>query len=105
MTLTSEQRVDAGTAAIGAAFGIGASVGGGIGEGAGDMAAMGAGLARRMKRPVMPFTLPPGIITATTVGSFIDSPDQFGPPTGWFWDVVALTAFGFTAGTLGVSKN
>lgn len=84
---------------------IGAGLGGGIGEGAADYAAMGAGLARARRRPVMPFNLPPGILTATAVGSYIDLTDQWGPPTGWFWDITALSAFGFTAGTIGVSKN
>jgi hypothetical protein len=57
----------------------------------------------------MPFNLPPGIISASTtgiaVGSFLDLPRQFGPPTGWFWDITALSAQGFTAGAIGVSKN
>lgn len=105
----SEQATDAGTAAIGASFGIGAGLGGGIGEGAADMAAIGAGLARARRRPFMPFNLPPGILSATTtglaVGSFLDLPQQFGPPNGWFWDITALTAYGFTAGAIGVSKN
>jgi hypothetical protein len=97
---------DAGTAAIGLSFGAGAALGGGIGQGAADAAGTAAGLPRRRAcRPVMPFTLPPGILTATSVGSYLDLPGQFGPPTGWFWDVLALTAYGFTAGTIAVSKN
>jgi hypothetical protein len=99
------QPTDAGTAAIGLAFGVGASAGGGIGEGAGEMAAFGAGLQRRMRRQAMPFNLPPGLLSATAVGSFLDLPQQFGPPTGWFWDITALSAFGFTAGTIAISKN
>lgn len=101
----TEQRTDAGTAAIGAAFGIGASAGGGIGEGAGDMAALGAGMGRRLRRQVMSFNLPPGLLSSAAVGSYLDLPAQFGPPLGWFWDITALTAFGFTAGSIGVSKN
>lgn len=98
-------QTDAGMAAIGAAFGI--SVGGGLGDGAEDAAMDGASLLPRRKicRPVMPFALPPGMMTTTTLGSFLDLPDQFGPPTGWFWDILALSAAGFTAGTIGVSKN
>lgn len=103
----SEMSADAGVAAIGASFGIGAAVGGGLGPGAGmaaDDAANGT-LRRVCKRPVMPFPLPPGLLSKTTVGSFLDLPGQFGPPTGWFWDITALTAFGFTAGAIGVAKN
>lgn len=97
---------DAGVAAIGASFGVGAQIGGGLGAGAAEAADGAAGLiARRPLRLVMPFPLPPGILTSTSVGSYLDLPAQFGPPSGWFWDVVALSAFGFTAGALGVSKN
>jgi hypothetical protein len=53
----------------------------------------------------MPFNLPPGLLTGTSVGSYLDLPQQFGPPTGWFWDILSLTATGFTAGTIAVSKN
>lgn len=91
--------------AIGASFGIGASIGGGLGDGAADMAASAAGIRRAPKRPVMPFNLPPGLLTATTVGSFLDLPAQFGPPSGWFWDITALSAYGFTAGSIAVTKN
>lgn len=91
--------------AIGASFGIGAAIGGGIGEGSDLMAAGAAGLARARKRPVMSINLPPGLLTATAVGSFLDLPPQFGPPTGWFWDVTALSAYGFTAGAIAVTKN
>jgi hypothetical protein len=102
----SDQPTDAGTAAIGLAFGVGASAGGGIGEGAGDMAAFGAGLQRRLRRQAMPFNLPPGLIAAGAgVGVFLDLPPQFGPPTGWFWDITALSAYGFTAGSIAISKN
>lgn len=94
---------DNGMLAIGARFGIAA--GAGIGEGAAGIAASAAGMLPVRKRAVFPFAFPPGILTATTVGSFLDLPDQFGPPTGWFWDVMALTAYGFTAGALAVSKN
>jgi hypothetical protein len=93
-------------AAIGASFGITASAGGGLGEGATDAAMDGAGIPRRrLVRAVMPFNLPPGLLTATTVGSFLDLPQQFGPPTGWFWDITALSASGFTAGAIAVTKN
>ena len=91
--------------AIGASFGIGASLGGGIGQGAAAAAADAAGMPRPCKRPVMPFNLPPGLLTATAVGSYLDLPAQFGPPTGWFWDVLALTAYGFTSGSIAVTKN
>jgi hypothetical protein len=103
--MMSQQQTDDAMGAIGASFGIGASIGGGIGEGA-DTAALGAaGLVRARKRPIIPFNLPPGLLTATAVGSFLDLPAQFGPPTGWFWDIAALTAYGFTAGALAVTKN
>lgn len=97
---------DDGLIAIGARFGIGAAVGAGLGPGAADAAASAAGmLPVRCRRPVFPFNLPPAILTVTTVGAFLDMPHQFGPRTGWFWDVTALTASGFTAGAIGVSKN
>lgn len=91
--------------AIGASFGIGASVGGGVGEGAADAAASAAGFPRRLCRPAMPFNLPPGLLSATAVGSYLDLPAQFGPPSGWFWDITALTAYGFTAGSIAVTRN
>jgi hypothetical protein len=90
--------------AIGARFGIGASVGGGIGEGAADMAASAAGLVYR-KPPIRTFSLPPGSLTGTSVGTYADIPGQWGPPSGWFWDLTSLTAYGFTAGTIAVTKN
>lgn len=90
-------------AAIGASFGV--SVGGGLGDGAADAAMQAAGIPRRLQRPAMPFNLPAGLLTATTVGSFLDLPDQFGPPTGWFWDITSLSASGFTAGSLAVTRN
>jgi hypothetical protein len=90
--------------AIGASFGIGASVGGGIGQGAADAAMAAAGI-RRACRPAQPFNLPPGLLTATAVGSYLDLPAQFGPPSGWLWDVTSLTAYGFTAGSIAVTRN
>lgn len=101
----TQQQTDDAMGAIGASFGIGASVGGGAGEGAADAALGAAGIRRRPKRPVMPFALPPGAFTATAVGAYLDLPPQFGPPNGWFWDIVSLTAFGFTSGTIAVTKN
>lgn len=95
---------DKGLVAIGAAFGV--SAGAGIGGDSADAALEGAGWRRRAcRRPIMPFNLPPGILTATAVGSYLDIPHQFGPRTGYFWDITALTAYGFTAGAIGVSKN
>lgn len=92
-------------AAIGVRFGISAAAGAGIGEGA-AAAAAAAGLAVAPPRRVTSFPLPPGLLPAGSgVGSFLDLPAQFGPPTGWYWDITALSAFGFTAGALGVSKN
>jgi hypothetical protein len=98
---------DAGTAAIAATFGITAGLGAGLGPDGTDMALAGAGLARRRHcRPVTPFPLPPGLIASgATTGTFLDLPMQFGPRTGWLWDIVALTASGFTAGTIAVTKN
>jgi hypothetical protein len=90
-------------AAIGASFGI--NIGGGLGDGAADAATAAAGIPHRPVRPAMPFNLPPGLLTATAVGSFLDLPAQFGPPNGWFWDITALSAYGFTAGTLAVTRN
>lgn len=97
--------LDAGVAAIGARFSVGAGIGGGLGQGAAAAAADAAGIPVCRRRPVTSFPLPPGILAATTVGSFLDLPHQFGPRTGWYWDITALTAFGFTAGAIGVSKN
>lgn len=100
------QGSDAGMAAIGARFSVGAGIGAGIGEGATAAALEGAGLAARpCKRRIIPFNLPPGLLTATTVGSFLDLPAQFGPRTGYFWDIIALTTSGFTAGAIAVTKN
>lgn len=97
---------DDGLAAIGASFGVHAGIGAGLGEGAAEAALAGAGtVLRRPKRPVMPFMLPPAILTATSVGSFLDVPGQFGPPTGWFWDITSLSLSGFTAGSVAVAKN
>jgi hypothetical protein len=100
----TQQQSDA-MGAIGASFGIGASVGGGIGEGADDMAAVASGRMRRPHRPAMPFNLPPGLLTATSVGSFLDLPQQFGPPSGWFWDITSISVTGFTAGAIAVTRN
>lgn len=95
---------DDGMLAIGARFGVTAQVGAGAGEGA-QAAAVAAGLTVAPKRPVQSFPLPPGLLTATAVGSYLDLPAQFGPPVGWFWDIVMLSAYGFTAGALAVTKN
>jgi len=91
--------------AIGASFGIIASAGGGIGPDGAESAAGAAGLRSRPCRPFMPFNLPPGLLSATTVGAYLDLPAQFGPPSGWIWDITALTAYGFTAGAIAVTKN
>lgn len=99
------QQNDEGMAAIGAAFGIGASLGAGTGGAAADVAAAGAGLTRRLRRQAMPFNLPPGLLALTAVGSYLDLPAQFGPPSGWFWDITALSAYGWTAGSIAISKN
>lgn len=103
--MTWDSRSDSGTAAIAARFNIGAAVGAGAGEGTGE--AVAATLGRpALLRPVQPFNLPPGLIASgATAGTYLDLPAQFGPPTGWFWDVTALTAYGFTAGTIAASKN
>jgi hypothetical protein len=92
-------------AAISARFSIGAGVA--AGPGAETAAMEGAGLlVARRKRPVYPFNLPPAILSATTMGSFTNpGTDQSGPATGWFWDVTSLSLTGFTAGSVGVSKN
>jgi hypothetical protein len=91
-------------AAIGARFGITAALGAGVGEGA-AAAAAAAGLAVAPPRRVQPFPLPPGLLTATAVGSFLDLPQQFGPPVGWWWDITMLSLTGFTAGAVIASKN
>jgi hypothetical protein len=100
--VTAQQSNDA-MGAIGASFGI--AVGGGLGEGAADAAMDAAGIPRSCKRPLMPFVLPPGAMTGAAVGDYLDLPAQFGPPLGWFWDIVALSAYGFTAGSIAVTKN
>lgn len=95
---------NAGMVAIAARFGAGAGIA--AGPGADAMAADAAGLPMpRRCRPFMPFTLPPGLLTATAVGSYLDLPMQFGPRLGWFWDISALSAYGFTAGAIAVSVN
>lgn len=89
-------------ASIALSFGAGAAVG----DRAEDGALAVAGMPRtRRKPPIFPFMLPPGILTTTTVGSFLDLPDQFGPPMGWFWDVTSLSVAGFTAGAIAVTRN
>ena len=106
MTMSVLAGSDSGLVAIGARFGVGASVGAGIGEGAAAAAADGAGLARRAcRRPIRPFMLPPGLLPAVSIGSYLDLPDQFGPPTGWFWDITSLTINGPSTGTVAVAKN
>lgn len=101
---------DDGMAAIAARFGAGAGISlGRADEGAalaGEVAmAAGLPLAARRIRAVFPLNLPPGLLTLTTVGSYLDLPMQFGPRTGWFWDVTALSVSGFTAGAIAVTKN
>ena len=106
--MTSPETSDA-LAAIGASFGITAAAGAGLGQAADEAAetASTAGLLvpHRRRRPILPFVLPPGILTVTTVGAYLDLPHQFGPRTGWFWDITALSAYGFTAGAVAVTKN
>jgi hypothetical protein len=99
------QQSDDPMAVIGASFGITAGLGGGTGQDGADAVADVIGLPRRPCRPFMPFNLPPGLLSATTVGSYLDLPMQFGPRAGWFWDITALTAYGFTAGAIAVTKN
>lgn len=89
-------------ATIALSFGAGAAIGDQSEAGALAVAGMPV---RPCKPAVFPFMLPPGILTGTTVGSFLDLPDQFGPPAGWFWDVTSLSAAGFTAGSVAVSRN
>lgn len=99
---------DDGMVAIGARFGVMAGIGAGAGPGGAEaaLAAADGGLGRRIpKRPVMPFRLPPAILTLTAVGDYLDLPAQFGPPTGWFWDVTMISLQGFTAGAVAVSLN
>ena len=89
-------------ASIALSFGAGAAVG----QDADDEAMAVAGMPRRPRKPpVFPFNLPPGVLIATTVGAYLDLPNQFGPPSGWFWDVTSLTAAGFTAGAVAVTRN
>ena len=89
-------------ASIALSFGAGA----GLGQGADETAMIAAGMpVRRRCPPVFPFMLPPGILTTTAVGSFIDLPDQWGPPMGWFWDITMISCAGFTAGSIAVARN
>jgi hypothetical protein len=99
---------DDGLAIISARFGIGA--GAGLGPGASSVdddvaAAAGMGRMRPQRRPIFSFNLPPGMITATAVGSYADLPMQWGPRPGWYWDLTSLSVYGFTAGAVAVSKN
>lgn len=98
--------LDGGMLAIGARFGIGAAAVLGM-PSPDDAIAEAAGLPvrRRCARPVFPFQLPGGLLVATTVGSQLDIPMNFGPRTGWLWDVTMIDLSGFTAGAVSVSKN
>lgn len=99
---------DDGMAAIGARFAVAAGFGAAAGGGAPEAAAAAAGLPmapRRVCRPVFTFNLPPGLLTGTSIGAYLDLPMQFGPRTGWYWDVLSLSAYGFTAGAIAVTKN
>lgn len=89
-------------ASIALSFGAGAGLGASADETA--MVAAGMPVPRRCS-PVFPFVLPPGSLTGTSVGSFVDLPDQWGPPLGWFWDITSLTVSGFTAGTIVCTRN
>lgn len=89
-------------ASIALSFGAGA----GLGQGADETAMAAAGMpVRRRCPPVFPFPLPPGVLVTTTVGSFLDLPGQWGPPTGWLWDITMLSVTGFSAGSVAVTKN
>jgi hypothetical protein len=95
---------DDGMAVIAARFAFGA--GAAAGEGAEGGAMDAAGLPRRRAlRPFQEFNLPPAVLTTTTVGSYLDLPGQFQPPTGWLWDITMLSVSGFTAGAVAVSLN
>lgn len=95
---------DQGMAIIAASFAVGAGIA--AGQGAEEMALGAAGLPlRRPKRPFQSFNLPPGLLSTTGVGTFLDLPMQFGPRSGWLWDITSLTAYGFSAGALAVTKN
>lgn len=105
MTALADGSADAGMAVIAASFGIGAGVAAGDGAEGGALDAAGLPRRRALKRPFQEFNLPPALLTATTVGSYLDLPAQFQPPTGWLWDITMLSAFGFTAGAVAVSLN
>lgn len=98
-------QADDGMAVITATFSAGAGLGLG-GDSAEDGALAAAGLPRRRaRRPYQEFNLPPGLLSTTTVGSFVDLPAQWQPPTGWVWDISMLSIYGFTAGAIAVSLN
>lgn len=89
-------------ASIAASFGIGV----GLGPGAEDSALTAAGLPARArcKPAVFPFHIPPTPLLGTSVGSFAVLSSTVGVGSGWFWDITSLSAFGFTAGALAVTK-
>jgi hypothetical protein len=91
-------------AVIAASFGIGAAVGRDLGAEVDALIAAG-GSPRLACRPIGMHNLPPGKLTTTGVGTFVDLPMQWGPRTGYVWDVTSLTVQGFTAGTVVVTKN
>lgn len=98
-------QADDGMAVIAARFSVGAGLGLGA-DSAEDDAMAAAGLPRRRALPpFQQFNLPPAILTGTAVGSVLDLPGQFSPPTGWIWDITMLSASGFTAGAVAVSLN
>lgn len=104
--MRGSQGTDDGMAVIAASFGIGAGLAAPAAGGAEDMALAGAGLpSRQVRRPFQSFSLPPGLLATTAAGTFLDLPMQFGPRSGWLWDITSLTAYGFTAGALAVTKN
>lgn len=89
-------------ASIAASFGVGI----GVGPDAEDSALTAAGLPPRARcRPaVFPFHIPPTPLLGTTVGSFAILSSTVGVGGGWFWDVTSLSASGFTAGAVTVTK-
>jgi hypothetical protein len=96
----SSEGTDAGVLAIGARFSAGAALG--LGRDAdGVLAAHGQG----WREQFFPIPLPPGVLTGTSVGSYIDIPMQWGPRGGYYWDVLGITVTGFTAGVVAVTLN